>query len=451
MVDSVFAVAFVSVILVSGCPVSIDGGGGFAMGDGVQVNSFEFKPARLVGGQATLLQLELQNMGGLNVGDVHVNLYGLSNEWYDGGGSKMIGDIVSSNLQAFDTGGLRAPDPELKTAGQKRTAVWKFKSPVEPLEGTEFVHKAYARVCYPYRTVASATVEVMGEDEWLLQEQRGGVSQHPISVKQTAAPIQISIESMQPVISDGGLRMEMKISNVGGGSAFSGGDDCSGMFDDAGATKDEIIDLNRVDFGIEGFGDCEVYGAEEGEAAISLSRGKERTVVVKCEGFSSSMPRKEMAIDIAFDYYYYIDAETSVVVVGTGEEEEEEEVEVPEFPIQLHYEGETSGCLIEVQSELEGQWVKEQVEHKIEVDDCTAEGTVNIKVSGDGKSADFHIELPSKDMECSLTTNPFSLREGKNHIATLYCGKAVCRLYSDIKTNTNEPNCIIRHIFTNEC
>jgi len=313
-----FAAAFVAVVFVCGC--SLDtmslGGDSFAMGNGIQVNSFAFKPVRLVSGQSTILKLDIQNMGGLDVDkdEVHVNLYGLSNGWYSSD-SKMIGDITSSNLQAFDISRkMRAADAELKTQGQKKSVMWKLKSPEEPLEGIELTHRAYARVCYPYRTAASAKVEVISEDEWLVMEQKGGFSQHPISVEQTASPIQVSIESMQPIVADGGvLRMEMKISNAGGGSAFSKSKSCSAMFDGSGKPAGEILDLNTVNFNIPG---CTVYGAD-GSSSISLSRGDEANVVMECSGFSpGSMPRKEVTMDIAFDYNYYIDVEASVVLVG---------------------------------------------------------------------------------------------------------------------------------------
>ncbi len=317
------AVVSVAVVFVSGC--NIDqlslGGDSFAMGNGVQVNSFAFKPARLVSGQSTMLTLDMQNMGGLSVDKVHVNLYGLSNEWYTD--SKMIGDVSSSDPRAFDVVGMRAADAELKTPGQKRSIVWKLKSPEEPLEGIEFNHRAYARVCYPYKTAVSAKVEIVGEDEWLVMEQKGSFSQHPISVKQTASPIQISIESMQPIIADGGLRMEMRIANVGGGSAFSAARDCSSMFDGAGKVGDNMLDLNTVAISISGIPGCEVSGAD-GSGSISLTRGAERSVVVKCSSgmFSSSMPRKELSLDIEFSYNYYIDAEAGVVLVGVEGEEE---------------------------------------------------------------------------------------------------------------------------------
>ncbi len=307
------AVVSVAVVFVSGC--NIDqlslGGDSFAMGNGIQVNSFAFKPARLVSGQSTMLTLDMQNMGGLSVDKVHVILFGLSNDWYEG--AEVVG-ITVSDKQRLDIGDMRAADSELRTPGQKRSIVWKLKSPVEPLEGIEFNHRAYARVCYPYKTRVSAKVEIVGVDEWLVMEQKGSFSQHPISVKQTASPIQISIESMQPIIADGELRMEMRVANVGGGSAFSTADDCSNMFKGSGGVGDNMLDLNTVVISIPG---CEVLGVDD-SGSISLTRGAERSVIVKCSGdmFSSSVPRKELSLDIVFSYNYYIDAEAGVVLVG---------------------------------------------------------------------------------------------------------------------------------------
>ena len=301
----------VFVVMVSGCSEMGDvGGSSFAMGNGLQINSFEFKPAKLVSGQATLLKLEIQNMGSLNVEDVYVYFYGLSNEW-DG---ELIGDF-SGNFddRVVDIpDGLRAANAELKTEGQKEVIVWKLTSPKEHLPGTEFVHRAYARLCYPYETNVLAKVEVVGEDEWLVMEQTGKFSQHPITVKQTAAPIQIHIESMQPVIVDSSFSMELKISNVGGGVAFSG-KDCSDAFE-ADSDIEVAVDLNNVK--IEGLpADCEVFGKSD-DNLIMLSRGQERKVSVRCDGFSSSMPKQEFNLGIKLSYSYYIDDETSVVLVG---------------------------------------------------------------------------------------------------------------------------------------
>ncbi len=327
-------VAIVFVVMVSGCPDSGFSGASFAMGNGMQINSFEFKPAKLVSGQATLLKLDIQNMGSLNVEDVYVNFYGLSNGWE----GETIGDFsVDFNDRVVEIPeGLRSANAEFKTEGQKQVIVWRLTSPEEHLYGTEFTHRAYARVCYPYVTNVVATVEVVGEDEWLVMEQSGKFSEHPISVKQTAAPIQVHIESMQPIIVDNSMSMELKISNVGGGVAFVGADDgglsCRDMFDSS--EVDVAIDLNNVR--IEGLEDvdCRVLGEARGD--VWLSRGQERTISVKCDGFSSDMPKQEFNLNIKFRYNYYIDAETSVVLEGVegeavggdgdgGEDDDEEE------------------------------------------------------------------------------------------------------------------------------
>ncbi len=307
-------VAIVFVVMVSGCPEGDIGGSSFAMGNGMQINSFEFKPAKLVSGQATLLKLEIQNMGSLNVEDLSVDFYGLSNEWEGETIGDFSEDFKDHVVEISD--GLRSANAEFKTEGQKQVIVWKLTSPEEHLEGTEFTHRAYARVCYPYETNVVAKVEVVGEDEWLVMEQSGKFSEHPIDVKQTAAPIQVQIESMQPIIVDNSMSMELKISNVGGGVAFVGADDeglsCAEMFDSS--EVDVAAELNNVV--IEGLSDadCKVLGEARGD--VWLSRGQERTITVKCDGFSSGMPKQEFNLNIKFKYNYYIDAETSVVLEG---------------------------------------------------------------------------------------------------------------------------------------
>lgn len=315
-VVSKFVMIFVVfVVLVSGCTeLGGDFASSFAMGDGLQINSFEFKPTRLVSGQATILKLELQNMGSVNIGNVFVYLYGLSEEWYDG--SSMIGDVVASDLKKFDIGSsLRAADPELKTEGDKRVVVWKLNSPEELMEGTEFVHKAYARVCYPYKTSAIATVEVIGEDEWLVMEQTGKYSQYPIKVEQSAGPIQISIESMQPVIASNGINMELKISNVGEGIAFAGQVyDCSQIFDSDTLDVSEHLNNVKFEFGGGGSMSCSVNGVVDG--IIPLLRGQEKKITITCDGLTSTMPKQEINMDIEVTYNYYIDSETSVVILG---------------------------------------------------------------------------------------------------------------------------------------
>ena len=310
-------ILIVFAVMVSGC-IDLGGTGGysFAMGDGLQVNSFEFKPAKLVSGQATLLKLEVQNMGSLNVEEVYVNFYGLSNEW----SGELIGDFSGDfdNRVVPISGGLRSANSEFKTEGQKQVIVWRLTSPEEYLDGTEFMHRAYVRVCYPYETNVVAKIEVVGENEWLVMEQSGKFSEHPIDVKQTAAPIQAHIESMQPIIVGNSMSMELKISNVGGGVAFLGEEDdgmsCDQMF--SADDVDAAIDLNNVM--VEGLSDanCEILGDAGGD--VWLSRGQERTVSVKCEGgaFSSHMPKQEFNLNIKFRYNYYFDTETSVVLVG---------------------------------------------------------------------------------------------------------------------------------------
>jgi len=288
------------------------------MGNGLQINKLEFKPAKLVSGQATLLTINLQNMGSRDTEKAYVYLYGLSNEWY-GAGSSLIGDFSSDKLYKVDVGGLRAANEELKTAGEKKILVWKLKSPKEELEGTEFTHKVFARVCYHYATDVLAKLEVVGENEWLLMEQTGKYSQHPISVKQTAAPIQINIESMQPVIVDQDMSFQIKVSNVGGGYAFfkegTGAKDCSNAFDEStDANADVGLVMNNIKFV---FGDttCEVSG-DDASNTVWLSKGQDRKFSVTCPGFSSDMPMKETNLQIQMTYDYYVDSEATAILVG---------------------------------------------------------------------------------------------------------------------------------------
>ena len=320
----------VLVVMVSGCSGVDTSGSSFAMGNGLQINKLEFKPAKLVSGQATLLTLNLQNMGSRNTEVAYVYLYGLSDQWYTSD-SKLMGEFSGSgqsikkvNLLPQVNSKIRAANEELKTAGEKKVVVWKLKSPIEELEGTEFTHKVFARVCYHYATDVFATVEVVKEDEWLLMEQTGKYSPHPISVKQTAAPIQINIESMQPVVVGQDLSFDIKVSNNGDGYPFfDSGTNCGNAFDGLGDANFDIGNvMNNIKFdtgGVAGVS-CKVFGKDTSNT-VWLSKGQDRKFTVSCTGnglssTSSTQPVNTINLKITMTYDYYIDSEANVVLVG---------------------------------------------------------------------------------------------------------------------------------------
>lgn len=279
-----------TIILISGCV-------GVATGNGIKINSFSFSPNSILAGQKTILDLDIQNIGTFDADNIYVFLYGLASDW---SGFEAVNGPIS----------LMAPKTDMKIEGEPYPYSWILTSPKDLPQELPFTFTAQARLCYPYKTVARAKVEIMSENEWL--NQRGQIRPHDIKMQVSRSPVTIGIKSPQPLIesSDNEMVLKLNIQNVGGGTVTT--TSCEQI--KAGLTELQVEKLNKVDLKISNYeGTCEFP-----EEDIFLRKGESKEVTAICDagGITSGAPLQTKDLELQLDYTYYVDTDTNIRVEG---------------------------------------------------------------------------------------------------------------------------------------
>jgi len=281
------------------------GGAGVATGAGVIPLEFKFTPSKVVSGDKALLSLTVQNLGSVEAKNVNVFLFGLPTDWREDG----------APYRTFQTPfNLEPPRTDTKVPGEKNTLTWILTAPQYLPQKIPFSYTASARICYPYKTTASGSIELLSEQEFVSLQREGRISEKPVAVKTTSAPLSIRIDSTQPLLwrADKNVTFRVTINNVGGGTVLSPSLDCA-IFKTGFSGQANITELNKLNFKIEGSGfNCDITGGP-----LFLERGKSQSFSVRCPiGDMPVTPRLEKQIELTLDYNYYIDTSTTVTVEG---------------------------------------------------------------------------------------------------------------------------------------
>ena len=293
----IFALFIFSFIL-SGCTDS------FNYGNGVVINKFSFNPTLVEAGQPVNLMLDIQNQGQFTAENVYIYQYGLRDEW------KMVsGDDASKGI---DVGIIEAPVIEgnrVVSQGEIKYFDWLFTAPSDVKSSDMRKNTIFSRICYGYKTVASAKLKLISSNEWSSK-----TSKDRIDVTVSKGPISMKIESMQPIIilpeRKGHSVLKVSIDNIGGGNFIaSGKDKCKNL------SKIDEDDLNLIDDVVVMLdGDTKLC---EFDDQIFLRKGDSQIFNIICEDLDIlGSPEKDIDLNIEFRYNYYLDSRADVDLRG---------------------------------------------------------------------------------------------------------------------------------------
>ncbi len=295
------------IIFISGCV----NGGTVRAGNGISINSFSFNPDEVFNGQATLLSLEIQNLGDMELNDIYVYLYGLNfgeSEW----AIKSVDKDEDQEVKLIDSSGeslliYSLLQPFSGVEGEVEKIRWVLTAPKNLPEDITFNQEAGVIVCSAYNTVARCNVEAISENEYLTNQP----AQHQITLSQHVGPLRVSVDSMQPLIVTGDSKLTAKIiiTNIGGGIATNY--DCSDFFADS-----NLDDLNKVNVDIKLSGSpCSVV-----DKGVYLRDGKATDFTVRCDVPQATGPKQTYELNIGLGYRYYVEKRAKIKVKGTGED-----------------------------------------------------------------------------------------------------------------------------------
>lgn len=304
MKDNIFlAIAAIGVILVSGCVQTTPSA---LAGTGLAITDFSSSAEEIEGKDRNVrVALEVENQGGSPTANILACLVGSN---FPGETSEQMWKNESVICQKA-TRTLQAADFVNNIAGGAARFSWTLKSPWIPYPMTrqdEFT----GRVFYEYATKASAIVWVYSEDEIKSAKQRGESVPTTLVVIKTAAPVDISLNTIQPVKSeDGYFTLKITVSNVGGGTVFN-----HTNFAWNSATTPSLTDiLNQVKLTYSYPSDLK---PEACDSEIELKKGDTKTISCDFTLKKSVTAKQSYPVTVSASYGYYIDKTVSIKVVG---------------------------------------------------------------------------------------------------------------------------------------
>ncbi len=282
-------------VLIAGCvgPGKTQAVGKFTnlAGMGVVIKEFSVKPNKIYEGQTALLFLTLKNSGTITINNGKIIIYGVDPSDFR---------IVPNGPVVFH---LDAADESLGTPGGEVTEYWKLTFVGDLPPGQVFSYNLMARVCYPYETKAYGKVLLMNENEYLRRMANQEIREKPITIENSNAPVQVSVENTQPVVvSNGKLVLKLHITNTGSGYVGP----CDG--------KSKISNFNNISLSVS----IPSAGIScEKNFDIYLSQGKSEDITVSCSLPSDlSSPVLTADLLITLRYHYYQDVKTTLQVEG---------------------------------------------------------------------------------------------------------------------------------------
>lgn len=314
-INPLSAAFLVIVLFTLGC-VDSSSAGTLKQGNGIVFNSFAFAPDKLKDNQISVLSLSFQNIGETKTGEVYVYLFGLSNDWNITANPNVASATTPTIIskQKMKLNSMNAPDMDAKTPGEAVFISWPLRAPKDLPNSISFDYNAMARVCYEYNTTANAKVEVYSEEEYISKQIDTKIKQHPIVLTQTRAPIQIEIDSMQPVVYTNEIIFKIRMSNSGGGTIIS--NNCKDI-DNVTIDNDLFKSLQSFDLKISGIVCTPSVDAKEVYFFKDKSGKMTASFSMVCPVSGSNTPYQTSDLLLNFKYNYYIDTKAVASVEGT--------------------------------------------------------------------------------------------------------------------------------------
>ncbi|MCK5300146.1 MAG: hypothetical protein KAJ54_03255 [Candidatus Aenigmarchaeota archaeon] len=278
----------------------------FNYGHGVVINKFEFDPSYIEAGQPTYLSLEFQNQGQFAAEDVYLNVYGLRDEWVP-----LDGETLSDWVLVGDVEAPVIEGNNLIAQGEIVYYDWMFKAPKDVKSEDRRVNTMWTRVCYSYKTIARSKIKMVSSDEWYSRTQ-----QEKIDVTVSKGPVDLKIESMQPIIvhssEPGFTLLRVSIDNAGGGVFLNDSSVCEDLGSEG--IEDLLNQIGYVKVSLDGNDAVCDFDSE-----IYLRRGESQVFTVNCDNLDiGNGPIREIDVEIEFRYKYYIDSNADVAVKGVN-------------------------------------------------------------------------------------------------------------------------------------
>jgi hypothetical protein len=311
----------VLIIFVSGCLNQIG-----TSNQGIEIKTFEFVPNKISSGQKTLLSLELINKGAISIDNkdrkAYVSIYGIGTEW--GIDKDKISGVTENELTNWEDKGIIGPfelaasDPQYDLPAGEKSITFIVDSPKTLPKDQTFTYDFQARVCYDYYTEAIGKIELVSEEEWLAKH--GEIKQHQIKMVQTSGPLNIKIDSMQPIIisEDSSLKIKLELENVGGGWIAEPDYDCVDREENdeklnhakINGEYTNIYEKSNTCY-LRSLDDC----STETDGTVFFSKGKTGKFVCTLSCDKIDFERIQ-DLRIRFDYKYYKDGEARIDVKG---------------------------------------------------------------------------------------------------------------------------------------
>lgn len=180
-------------VFLAGCAATPAGG------PGVIIKSISASPPTAEPGTPILLQVLVQNVGGVKATGVRVELLGLTDEWsISEGRSRSIGELFP-------------PDPGRGiTTGEEREVSWELRAPGKDVD---ISYDATARLSYRYETTLEAQIRAVTSEYFKQTDEKGGIEFQSVS----AGPISITVIAPSTIIAGGRVPVQFAIQNIGPG------------------------------------------------------------------------------------------------------------------------------------------------------------------------------------------------------------------------------------------
>ena len=269
------------IMLVLGCTgVSSGGTGGISL-------SLSVTPVSIRDTQQALLTISLKNTGSEDTTPT-IELYGFDmSEWEDV-------DIPSVGI-------LYAANKQIGYAAEEKEISFFLECIDQLPKGQVFAFEPHVRVCYDYKTTATSKIDVYSKEEFY----REMPQERSISTKQTKSPLQVSIDSKQPLVSGDTLLLDVTLTNTGGGIVTN--EECN---------AEDFTLLNTVEsFNIE----VNNEGCITDTDNIFLKKGQSTQITIECGEITTENPKETKNIELELEYTYYLDAKTTLLVEGTSD------------------------------------------------------------------------------------------------------------------------------------
>lgn len=213
----------VAVVVASGCvddpEEEEEDSVSFVQTAGVEISNFEIIPDEIPDTQNADLILELENVGESDAENVEAEIFNVQ-----------FGDRDQrqwEGQQSLDFGVLDAGDVDQNIDGQSMERMIPLTPPDLQSDESDIPYSFGARISYDYSTTATTEFEFMSQDRFYDQDRE----RTDPTVDNSAAPIQIDVQTSTPFVFEQDRQIQVDVQNVGQGTPKYDGEDDTVLLD----------------------------------------------------------------------------------------------------------------------------------------------------------------------------------------------------------------------------